>query len=474
MWPSSFYNFSPLNRRASLLFFEQATNSGWNFVLSALVARWGGLSLFGIFAVITTIYFVLTSAISAMTSGIISVDLARLSRARSIYLNHASRSAELLAIPAIAIGVVAIVFITKTVSSRPETTLALFGSIYLAANIMSDISRRVLGLSDNVGSLLTLSFFRFSALCAWAIGTFIFARSYLLESLVIGTLLISVLYTLGLRICRPSARSFRRRISNITLVRQVRLGGWLFASSLATSALEQGLTIFSGMRGSPEIAGGLRSGGYLFGFLTPLIQIADLLLPGVAQRLLGRTPKTSDIALFVVCGGLIGAGVSALIGVFNAAIWLPFLGKDYVQFGYVSFWYSIMMSCFLARTCLMPFLKARAPKSIFAASLAGIFLGFYFVFSAPTFTLLGVCHAIAASAGLSLCLNVLTLAVVAPRPKDSVLNGLIRGLNLSSNNAAPQQRKNVISRMPADCPIIHKMQVYFLNPKPHGNFRRRN
>lgn len=399
-----------IRKRSSLLLIEQASSTAWSFVLGTLMARIGGVDLFGTYAVILTVYFVLTSAVASMTVGIVSVDITRLSFSRIKYLHFSRLAAENLSIIISALGSVVIISFVITSHVHAPVVVAILGILYLFANMIADIRRRILALSNNVMHLTIASSLRTGALCLLAyISYLFFDKRFLLLSTAIGAVFLSFVHVLVLGRLTHQKYKKKDRLAEIAFGRQVRLGGWLFASSLSTSALEQGLVLLSGFHGTPKIAGGLRAGSYLFGFLRPLLQVAELVLPSSAFKYLGRNPNLNKILLFTLVGALISGMSAWCLGLANAYVWLPFLGHEYTDFSYVSFWYAAIFSCVMARAFLMPFLKARVPRSLFTSSVIGTLVGFAVVIYKQDFEIRTICMAVLASVSTQLLLNYLTL-----------------------------------------------------------------
>lgn len=398
-----------LNRENGLICIEQILNSAWNFGLGAFVAKWADIQTFGFFAAILSVYFILTAAISAMTIGVIAVDASRLRFSRHLYLHHARRGAEKAAILVLAGGICAIWAIAWRAPDDERVTIGVLGSLYLTANVILDIRRRILALQKNMKLLLSVALFRI-----FSLGLLVFCANYWfrnrgLEAVTCGAALVSVLSMSLFAFCNPVLPGRVRGLGTIAFARQIRKGGWLFASSIAGNFFEQGIAIASGMNGLPQLVGAWRAASFLFGFLNPLLQITDLLLPRITVELIGRQPSLRQIGIFTGLFGSLAAAFTFFIAVLNAEVWLPYLGPSYAGFGYVAFWYWPIYTSIVIRTSLMPFLKTKAPISIFAGSLSGNISGILVFMIAGTWSLNIICLSVFVANAVSLVSNILTL-----------------------------------------------------------------
>ena len=407
-----------LRSRTGLMLVEQGANTGWNFLLGTLVARWGGVEVFGRFSVMMAVYFVLTAALGAMTFHIISIDLARLSRARRLYLVHARKSAELVTFPVIGLGGIVIRAIATTFPPENRWIIATVGVLYLAVNMLSDIRRRILALSEHIHFLSMCSFARVVALAATAASAYVgFDANTRVAVVVVSALVISFIYSaaLGLRAGEKMGRDYR--LSKIAFARQTQLGGWGFATSLVMNGLDPGLMIYAGMIGLPTVAAEIRSGSYLFGVMSPIMSVVALVMPSVIHRFLGRTMQLSRVAPFVLGCALISCVVAGTLSLLNAKVWLPFLGHDYVVFQQICYWVGISFAFMTTRSFMTPFLNTRAPRATFHSGVVGTFSGFAVVFLSPAFDALAICQAMVFSAAIQLLMNGTTLVLLCTRPE---------------------------------------------------------
>ncbi len=405
-----------LRSRAGLVLVEQAANTGWNFIFGTLVARWGGVGHFGIFAVIMAVYFVLTAALSAMTVGIISNDVARLSRSRNAYLAHSCKAAERAALVVAGVGAIVICGVASTFASDDRWIIAGAGAAYLAINLSNDIRRRVLALGDHVKFLAMASSARVGALGLTATAaSFFFSTGAHVPIVVAGAVTLSLAYFLVLGVHTKSRMIRGYGLPEITLARQIRLGGWGFASSFIMSGLDQGLMIYAGILGMPTVAAEIRAGSYLFGLMNPVMLAFNLIIPSVIHRILGRDMRFSHVAPFVLAGGMVSCLVAVTLSLLNAKVWLPFLGPDYIAFENISYWFGVSFACMTARSFIIPLLRTRVPRAIFHNSLLGTACGLIAVFLFPPFSAMAICKAMVCSAAIQLLSNTATLALVCTK-----------------------------------------------------------
>jgi O-antigen/teichoic acid export membrane protein len=410
-----------LKNRSVLLLIEQACNSMWGFILGAIIARWSNIAIFGAFAMAMAVYYVTTSAVAAMTTSIVVVDIARLDKARQAFLFHARQAAERLALPSILVGVGAL-WLVRPAIGDDALSAALIGSVYLAINVLVDIRRRFLGIGICAPHLAAVSAARtvglaFSAAIGWAF----FHPDQRLAFILLAALLISAVHYLALGAVANRLPAPGRNLGRIAMLRQFRLGIWLFGSMIATSAFEQGVAIYSGAVGGPEITGGWRAGSYLFAFLGILSQLIELMLPDYLRQWLGRRPTRSVLSVYALASVTAAGALSFVIAVVNAHVWLPFLGDSYKDYAYVSYWYGLNFTCIMARTAIGPFLKTRRPQEIFAASLLANLVGLIVFVLTPAISAWSVCVVGLAVNATNFLVNALSLLLIStPRSAPAV------------------------------------------------------
>jgi O-antigen/teichoic acid export membrane protein len=382
-----------LRTRTGLTLVEQAGSTGWNFILGTLVARWGGVEIFGIFALVMSVYFILNAALGAMSVGIISVDAARLGRSRNSYLFHALQSSERLSFAVAAIAAIVICILALSFPPEHRILTAVAGIVYVTINMLGDIRRRLMALGDHVKFLMIASCLRVAALIALGgVVYFSFAVENRIPYLIFGVIFISFAYVtaLGLRAKVKVERDYR--LGAITFARQTRMGSWGFASSIVMSGLDQALTIYAGILGLHTIPAEIRAGSYLFGLMNPVMLVFDLMMPALIHHFLGRNMQLSRIGPFVLAGAIFSSVAAAALALLNAKLWLPFLGPEYVPFEVISYWVGISFACMTARSFITPFLRVNAPRAAFKSSIIGISSGLIVVALSKHFDALEICH----------------------------------------------------------------------------------
>ena len=358
--------------RPILLLIEQGSNSIWSFVVGAAFARWGNLQIFGVFASVMSIYFVVSSAVVSMTIGIVAVDASRLKRARGAYIEHASTMGELLAFPPILIGCAVVIAAIPETQEYSRWTTVSIGCLFVALHVILDVRRRMAAISSSLRWLSLLACGRvFGLLVALsAIATFL-SQEMRIYALVFVVLFLSgsLLILLGFTVRRIQPASTRLR--NITFSRQLTLGIWLFGSSIAGSAFEQGIAVYSGFIAGSAVVGGWRAGSYLFSFLGILLQLSMLILPDYIQRTLGREPPILRVIRYILACIIVSVLICSAVAFANIEFWLPFLGPQYESYYFVSIWYILIYTAIISRTAVMPFITTKYPGINFGVSLVG-------------------------------------------------------------------------------------------------------